>query len=236
MAVAWKQAPLDRDFLVDTPLYYLPSWTPCLATVVGPAEYPKQMLRKSALWWVAAAAGSSSGASKVVGLTHHDLVPELAAKGFHCQLPWKVAWRDMDSFNHVNNAVFIMYLEHARIEYVTRMGIALDAHLQSSSSSSSGGEKDDGEGKLPSLILASVSCRYRRPLTFPDDIVIGTRTTRVDAAKGDFDLEHAVWSRSLNAIAATGTSGCVAFDYDTQKRAAIPDRWLARIKEIDQKH
>ena len=189
------------------------------------------MLRKSALWWVAA--GSSSGASKVVGLTHHDLVvPELAAKGFHCQLPWKVAWRDMDSFNHVNNAVFIMYLEHARIEYVTRMGIALDAHLQSSSSS---GEKD-GEKKLPSLILASVSCRYRRPLTFPDDIVIGTRTTRVDAAKGDFDLEHAVWSRSLNAIAATGTSGCVAFDYDTQKRAAIPAQWLARIKEIDQKH
>jgi acyl-CoA thioester hydrolase len=33
----------------------------------------------------------------------------------------EIRWRDMDAFNHVNNSVYLTYLEEARDEYLTRL-------------------------------------------------------------------------------------------------------------------
>src|SRR5262249_22727502 len=40
-----------------------------------------------------------------------------APEGFRHHQPIQVRWGDMDAFGHVNNAVFLTYIEHARIQY-----------------------------------------------------------------------------------------------------------------------
>ena len=47
------------------------------------------------------------------------------------QMPIELRWRDLDAFNHVNNANFLTYLEEARIRWFEFDRRALgDRHLR----------------------------------------------------------------------------------------------------------
>ena len=69
-----------------------------------------------------------------------------------------VVWGDMDYYRHVNNVVYFRYFENARLEYFRRIGWF---------------EFEEKTGIGP--ILAATTARFRRPLTYPDDIAIGAR-------------------------------------------------------------
>jgi acyl-CoA thioester hydrolase len=64
----------------------------------------------------------------------------------------EIRWRDMDAFGHVNNAVFLTYLEECRDEL---MALSLA-----------------GVGEVNDFVLARVAIDYRRPLTQGDDAVV----------------------------------------------------------------
>jgi acyl-CoA thioester hydrolase len=66
----------------------------------------------------------------------------------------EIRWRDMDNFGHVNNAVYLTYLEECR-----------DEHMESVLS---------GPGTVNEYFLGSLSIRYRKPLTQSDDQVVAT--------------------------------------------------------------
>ena len=96
-------------------------------------------------------------------------------------------WGDHDAFGHVNNLVYLRWCETARVEYFMRIGLwpALPP-----------------AGVGP--ILASISCDYKRPLTFPDTAYIGARVTRI--GNRSFQMQHRVVSRALAAVAASKTA------------------------------
>ena len=80
------------------------------------------------------------------------------AKQFKYQLPLQLRWRDVDALQHVNNAVYLTYLEMARGRYFT------DVY-----------EWDwDNDG----MILANVSINYRLPILLTDKSTILTRISR----------------------------------------------------------
>jgi acyl-CoA thioester hydrolase len=71
-----------------------------------------------------------------------------------------IRWRDMDAYGHVNNAVFLNYLEEARDEMVRRLFARQD------------GEFD--------YVVARVAIDFRRPLRQDDREVVATcRVERV---------------------------------------------------------
>ena len=74
----------------------------------------------------------------------------------------ELLWRDMDAYQHINNAVYFRYFEDARIAYFGKAGI--EEHM-----------KATGVGP----ILASTRCDFRAPLTFPDSIQIATVVSEV---------------------------------------------------------
>src|SRR4051794_37686910 len=86
-----------------------------------------------------------------------------------------VQWGDMDSFKHVNNTVFFRWFESARIAYWGRIGV--DAMM-----------RDTRVGP----ILASVSCDYRRQVTYPDTVHVGAKVVRV--GRSSVGMEYAVAS------------------------------------------
>jgi acyl-CoA thioester hydrolase len=64
----------------------------------------------------------------------------------------EIRWRDVDAYGHVNNAVFLTYLEEARDEWLER---ALGA-----------------DGNAWDYVLARVEVDFRRELTLEDDRIL----------------------------------------------------------------
>jgi len=134
---------------------------------------------------------------------------------FPVRLSTPVRWGDMDAFAHVNNTVYFQYFESARIAYFERMALL-----------TSGGTPDG-----PGPILASTQCRFRAPLTYPDTVIVGARVPEVDEDR--FRMEYAVWSETLQTMAAKGEGVVVSFDYAAGQKIALPERWRAAIAEIE---
>jgi acyl-CoA thioester hydrolase len=127
-----------------------------------------------------------------------------------------VAWGEMDSFKHVNNVVYFRYFESARIACFDRIGYA---DLVSSA----------GSGP----ILAATECRFRIPLTYPDMVIAGTVIE--DIGQHHFVMGYAVFSRSQDAIAATGSGRIVSYDYQRQRKTPIPSAIRPGLEELRRK-
>ncbi len=125
-------------------------------------------------------------------------------------------WGDHDAFGHVNNLAYLRWCESARVEYLMRIGL------------------------WPSLppagigpILASVSCDYKRPLTFPDTVCIGTRVTRI--GNRSFQMQHRVVSKTLDTVAAEVDSTIVVFDYGRNETVPLPESCRTAIDGLQSK-
>jgi len=123
-----------------------------------------------------------------------------------------VQWGDQDAFRHVNNTVYLRWFESSRVAHSRRLGIW---------------------GLLESAnigpILASIHCDYRRPLTYPDSVRIGSRVERV--GRTSLTLEHRVVGVASNAVAAEGTAVLVLYDYNKSEPCPIPDRIRQAIED-----
>ena len=135
-------------------------------------------------------------------------------KPYPIQSRFPVHWGEMDSFSHVNNAVYLRYFESARIAYFMEMGIV-------------GPEVMNGIGP----ILASTSCKFIFPLTFPDDVVAGARVYEVGEDR--FKMAYGVFSTRHQRIAAAGEGVIVPYDYKAGRKASLPDAWAASIDRIE---
>jgi acyl-CoA thioester hydrolase len=132
-------------------------------------------------------------------------------EGYRYVYSQEVAFRDLDAFGHVNNAVYLTYIENARIGYVRDvLGI------------------ESLEGLL--LIVASVKIDFRSRSNLGETLQIGARTTRVGTKS--FDLEHEIRSQDARLVADVQTT-LVAFDYESDRTMPIPPEWRARIENYE---
>ena len=132
---------------------------------------------------------------------------------FHIRVEIPIAWGDMDSFKHVNNTKFFKFFETARIKYFEGAGFI-----------------ETMEQDAIGPILASTSCKFIKPLFYPDTVTVGTRVTSVEP--DNFMMEYIIVSKS-KGIAALGDSKMVVYDYKSSKKTTLPDSIRNRIREID---
>ncbi len=154
----------------------------------------------------------------MIGLMHgpesaYDDSPHPAAMAIypsHVEVP--LQWGEMDALQHVNNAVYFRYFESARIAHLRRLRLGADLAA-------------DGVGP----VLASINCRFRFPLTYPDSLIVGSRFL---SAGGDrAELGNAVYSRRHHRIVAEGQALLVWINVATGRKAPIPDLLLAAIQQ-----
>ncbi len=125
-----------------------------------------------------------------------------------------VAWGEMDSFQHVNNIVYLRYFESARIAYFERLNLM---------------EFMSQTGIGP--ILASVQCKFKIPLTYPDTVSVGTHISKVEHDR--FVMEYYVVSQQHQKMAAEGEGVVVSFNYRENKKAPLPDEVKQRIAALE---
>ena len=136
---------------------------------------------------------------------------DLLRRTFPTVVDFPVAWGEMDAFGHVNNVVYFRYFENARIEYLRRIGFV--------------------ECVAVGPILASTHCRFRRPLTYPDRLHAGCRTTEIGADR--FTIEYRLVSERLGAVAAEGGGVVVSYDYAAARKAPLPDAVRQAIEGLE---
>ena len=128
-------------------------------------------------------------------------------EGFALTHRQTVEFRDLDGLGHVNNAVYLNYLENAKIHYFREVlgGAALE---------------DLG-------IVANVSISFRSPAFLGETLEIGIRVPRVGTKSVEFEFEV---RGPDGRLVAEGSSVHVAFDYDRREPAPVPDEWRRRIE------
>ena len=82
------------------------------------------------------------------------------------------------------------------------------------------------EKEIIAPILASTSCRYRRPVQFPDTLRIGLCSEIVDVDNGDFHHHYIAFSDAQNTVVTECTADLVAFNYKEGRRSPIPPGWI----------
>jgi len=115
-----------------------------------------------------------------------------------------VRYRDLDTLNHVNNAIFSTYFEEARIHFIREVPELLK-------------EMEQGY----SFVLAHLEIEFVRPAEYPGDMLVGSGVrslgnTSIDSLQAIFHAED----KSLLAVAET--SG-VWFNLDRQRPARLPE-------------
>src|ERR1051325_2152077 len=125
-----------------------------------------------------------------------------------------VVWGEMDSYGHVNNVAYFRYFENSRLEYFRQVGWF---------------EIEAATGIVP--ILASSQARFRRALTYPDTIHIGTRL--VEMKDDRITIEHQIVSDALDDVATEGQGVVVSFHYESGKKAPLPEELKRRIRELE---
>ena len=113
-----------------------------------------------------------------------------------------VRFRDLDAMGHVNNAVFLTYLESARTAFLLRSGLARDL------------------GDLR-IIVARIEIDFRAPAGFGETIEIAVRPSRLGSKS--FDLAYEL--RADGRVVAEAKSVLVGYDYERSETTPIPEDW-----------
>ena len=109
---------------------------------------------------------------------------------FKFQHPVNTRWKDLDAFRHINNAVFLSYIEDARIVLLKRWKINY-------------AEK--------SLIVASVKIDYLKQVKHPSSLIIGQRVSRI--GNKSFDIQSVIFIKETLDPVCVSTITSVAFNF-----------------------
>ncbi len=96
----------------------------------------------------------------------------------------KVRSYECDSYGHVNNAVYLNYLEYARMEALMELGFTLDTMKE--------------KGYL--VVIRRIEIDYKYPLFMGDPVVI--RTWTEDARRSSGTFVQQVFQEEKNRLAA----------------------------------
>jgi len=125
---------------------------------------------------------------------------------FPFEISLETRFRDVDSMGHVNNAVYVTYLEQARVVFLQDVA-GLDT-------------RESG------IVIADLSIDYRRPIDLGGTVTVGLRVDDV----GTRSIEQAYEIRADGDLAATARATTVHVDPETGESVPIPDEWRERIE------
>ena len=118
--------------------------------------------------------------------------------------PINTRWRDMDALGHLNHAIYLGYMETARVDVYTQLGFT-------------GIRKDMDE----STILGSMDVHYLSQVKHPASLDVGHRICRVGSKS--FDFLAAIFRENEEEPVCSALFKMVAFNYDLNKAIPVPD-------------
>jgi acyl-CoA thioester hydrolase len=128
---------------------------------------------------------------------------------FNHEVDVTVRYRDLDPWEHVNNAVYVTYLEHARVDY-------LDAVL-------------DVELEDIDVVVANLEIDYKRSITIDDDVTVAIGVSNL----GTSSYTMAYEIRVGDDVAATAETTQVVMDRETGRPTPMDEDHRAAVAAFE---
>jgi acyl-CoA thioester hydrolase len=122
----------------------------------------------------------------------------------------QIRFRDIDGMGHVNNAVYLSYMELARTQFYLKY-----ANKKSL-------EEID-------FILARVEIDFESPAEWGDEVQVSVWPSRIGSSS--FTLSYEVEEKRSGRILARSNSVLVSYDYASRKAKAIPAEFRKVLEE-----
>jgi acyl-CoA thioester hydrolase len=129
--------------------------------------------------------------------------------------PIEVRYGDLDPQGHLNNAKFVTFFEHARLQYIKRLGLFRE------------GQSFMDMG----IILADVHIAYKKPVEWWTPVKVGVRTMKI--GNKSMTVEQCVVHAETEELYAIGEVVMVAYDYHAGKTLPIPQEWREATSRFD---
>jgi acyl-CoA thioester hydrolase len=123
----------------------------------------------------------------------------------------EVRFNDIDGMGHVNNALYLTYLEHCRMRFFTQVA-------------GSTSERD-----FP-FILAHAAVDYKAPMKMGSKPQVKMWTSRIGGKSWNFDYE--IRDTKNGTLYATATTVQVAYDYTIEKSDQLQGALLELVKGL----
>jgi acyl-CoA thioester hydrolase len=121
----------------------------------------------------------------------------------------RVRFRDLDPMGHVNNAVFLTYLEQARVALFSELGAVTTLEEMN-------------------MIVARVEIDFKAPVRLGQEVEISVRPSRFGTKS--FDLEYEL--RVEGELVAQAKSVQVAYDYNRREPVPVPAEWREKLATV----
>jgi acyl-CoA thioester hydrolase len=140
-----------------------------------------------------------AGASSAGSMNPVTAVPTAAIL---VRLPMSVRWGDLDAFNHVNNAAFLVYAQEARLAWLAGVeGTWMDATM------------------MP--VVAAVHVNYRRQLAWPAQIMVELALARL--GNSSLTIAHRIFDAAdREGVYADGDAVIVWIDPPSGRSIPLP--------------
>jgi acyl-CoA thioester hydrolase len=147
---------------------------------------------------MAGGAGEPRAAASISRVTNGDFV--------HTE---RVRFRDLDPMGHVNNAVFLTYIEQARVAFLAEVGAVTELEEMN-------------------MIVARIEIDFKAPVRLGQEVEISVRASRFGTKS--FDLDYVL--RVDDDVVAEAKSVQVAYDYGRREAIALPAEWREKLTAI----
>ena len=119
---------------------------------------------------------------------------------------------DIDKFGHVNNAVYLTYMEQSRISYFNEV------------------IGKNNEWEKTGIILAKAEIDFLNPILFEDKIEIEIAVSRLGNKSFDMTYKILKTQNGLPILMASGKTILVCYNYSSNATISIPVDWVEKVK------
>jgi acyl-CoA thioester hydrolase len=132
--------------------------------------------------------------------------------GFKIVSDVQVRFSDTDALGHVNNAVYLSYLESARVDYLREL---------------LGAKKIEELG----VIIARVEIDYKSPAFHHETMRVGCRVEEIGGSS--IKMDYRVEDRDTGRLVALAKSVLVTYDYALKRVVRVSDEWREKMEDFD---
>jgi acyl-CoA thioester hydrolase len=123
-------------------------------------------------------------------------------------------FRDTDAMGHINNAVYITYLEVARQVYWAR----LDQH---------------SDYRRVPFILANVTCDFRSEALVNEVLMLGIRLDWIGTRS--FAFVYEIWEKNSERTVIEASTVQVCYDYQAKQTLVMPDPLRRALESFERR-
>lgn len=142
-----------------------------------------------------------------------ERVPKTDYPFRHC-LPVQTRFSDIDVLGHLNNNVYLTFMDLAKIDYFTAIDPSINNSLQNID-----------------MVVVHIDCDFIAPSYFGEQLEVWTAVTRIGARS--VTLEQRIINASTGQTKCVGRTVMAGFDPATAKGMPINPRWADAAERFE---